>query len=425
MQFPDIDREKCLSFLSSLIQIKSYSQTDGELAVTNYIAEHMRSIGLDTEIVPFDDGKRQNAVGIWRAREDHGERRASSRKAKSLLFNGHLDTNPVSGGWTIDPWEGKVDDDFIYGIGVSNMKSGCAAYFCAVETLKASGWRPSANVTLTYVVGELQGGVGTMALIEKGKIDADYFINCEPSDIRAITMHAEALTFEIILRGITRHMSAREEAADAIMAACRLIPKLNGMVFSGAKSNAHLKCNRCQVGVVHGALGNELAEWRPPQVADVCKLSGSARYAPGQTQEGVMRDLAAVIEEVILEFPGMTYELKQRFEPTMPAFEVSPESRLVQSLNDAYRSVRGTTQPTGVIAPTCFYGSDAGHLYKSLGMEGIVCGPGGKYNTRPDEKVDIPDYLDCIRMFMRVIVDICRSDYGLNQSQTVNNILIF
>jgi acetylornithine deacetylase len=40
-------------------------------------------------------------------------------------------------------------------------------------------------------------------------------------------------------------------------------------------------------------------------------------------------------------------------------------------------------------------------------MEGIVCKPGDTYNTRLDEKVDIPDYLDCIRMFMRVIVDIC------------------
>jgi acetylornithine deacetylase len=220
-------------------------------------------------------------------------------------------------------------------------------------------------------------------------------------------MHAKALTFEITLRGVTRHMSAREEAADAVLAACRLVPRLDAMVFSGARSDEHLKCNRCQVGVIHGALGDELAEWRPPQVVDVCKLVGSARYAPGQTQESVMEDLREVIDGVVEGFPGTTYELKQRFEPTMPAFEVSPESALVKSLNDAYYSIRGEPQPTGVIAPTCFYGSDGGHLYKSLGMEGIVCGPGGKYNTRPDEKVDIPDYLDCIDMFMRVIVDIC------------------
>ncbi|KAI1453376.1 Zn-dependent exopeptidase [Annulohypoxylon moriforme] len=378
MQIPEINEDECLTFLSKLVQIKSYSQTDGELEATGYMAKEMEKIGLESELIPFDGGRRQNALGVWRGRGTS----ATEEAPKSLLFNGHLDTNPVSEGWTIDPWEGKIDENFIYGIGVSNMKSGCAAYFCAVKTLIAAGWTPRADVILTYVVGELQGGVGTLALIEQGRIKADYFINCEPSDIKA-------------------------EAQDAIMAACRLIPELNGMKFRGARSKEHEKCNRLQVGIVHGALGKELAEWRPAQVADVCKLAGSARYAPGQTQEGVMKDTRVVIQKCLEGFPGMTFELKQRFEPTMPAFEVSRDSKLVKSLNDAYLSIRGKEQPTGVLAPTCFYGSDAGHLYKSLGMEGIVCGPGGKYNTRPDEAVDIPDYLDCIRMFMRVIVDIC------------------
>lgn len=91
----------------------------------------------------------------------------------------------------------------------------------------------------------------------------------------------------------------------------------------------------------------------------------------------------------------------------MPACEVSRNATIVRSLNEAYQRVRGEAQPTGVLPPTCFYGSDAGHLFKRLGMEGIVCGPGGKYNTRPDEKVDRSDYLDSILIFMRLIMQIC------------------
>jgi len=400
MHIPDIDTERCLSFLSKLVQIKSYSETLGEIDITNFMSQKMQEVGLEADVYPFAEGRRQNAIGRWRGK--------CPSTAKTLLFNGHLDTNPVSEGWTVDPWEGKIDKDFVYGIGVSNMKSGCAAYFCAVEALKSSGWVPKGDVILTFVVGELQGGVGTLAAIEQGRMAADYFINCEPSDIRAVTMHAEALMFEIDLIGVTRHMSAREDGEDAILAACAIIPRLDKMKFSGAKSEDHRRCNRCQVGVVHGALGNNLQEWRPSQVADVCKLAGSARYAPGQTQEVVMEDIHKLIEEVLVEnFPKMRFELRQRFEPTMPAFEVSPGSRIVKSLNKAYRDIRGEDQPTGVLKPTCFYGSDAGHLFKLLGMEGIVCGPGGRYNTMPDEKVDIPDYLDCVRVFMRVIVDIC------------------
>jgi acetylornithine deacetylase len=413
MQIPEINQQECLDLLSELVQIKSYSQTDGEVEAVHFMASKMRALGLETELVGFDDGKRKNVVGIWRGTGRDSSIHASDKRrsrSNTLLFNGHLDTNPLTEGWTVDPWAGLVDDAFIYGLGVSNMKSGCAAYFCAVRTLLAHGWRPRGDVVLTYVVGELQGGVGTLALIDQGKIPAstDYFVNCEPSDIRAVTMHAEALTFEVMITGVTRHMSAREEASDAILAACELITRLDGIkTFRGARSAEHEKCNRCSIGVVHGALGKDLAEWRPAQVADFCKLAGSARYGPGQTQAGVMEDLAAIIDSVLSKFPGMTAELKQRSEPTMPAFEVKPDSRIVQSLNAAYAAVRGEAQPTGVLAPTCFYGSDAGHLYRRLGLQGIVCGPGGKYNTRPDEKVDIADYLDCVRMFVRLIIEIC------------------
>jgi len=76
-----------------------------------------------------------------------------------------------------------VDDEFIYGIGVSNMKAGDAAYFCAVQTLVEAGVRLRGDVVLTYVVGELQGGVGTLALPRDG-LRADCFVNSEPTDIQ-------------------------------------------------------------------------------------------------------------------------------------------------------------------------------------------------------------------------------------------------
>lgn len=68
-----------------------------------------------------------------------------------------------------------------------------------------SGWKPRGDITLTFVVGELQGGVGTAALMQQGRIHRDdLFVNCEPSDLKAITMHAESIIFKIELTGVTR-----------------------------------------------------------------------------------------------------------------------------------------------------------------------------------------------------------------------------
>src|SRR6266566_4939783 len=51
---------------------------------------------------------------------------------------------------------------------VDNMKAGDAAYFCALRTLVENGVRLGGDVILTFVVGELQGGVGTVKMIESG-----------------------------------------------------------------------------------------------------------------------------------------------------------------------------------------------------------------------------------------------------------------
>jgi acetylornithine deacetylase len=86
------------------------------------------------------------------------------------------------------------------------MKAGDAAYFCALRPLIQADARLRGDVILTYVAGELQGGIGTAALIEQG-VCADYFVNSEPTDLAALTMHAAAFVFTIELIGKTRHMS--------------------------------------------------------------------------------------------------------------------------------------------------------------------------------------------------------------------------
>lgn len=393
-----VDDQACLDTLSEMVRHKSHSETPGEHMLAERMVEIMTEMGLEAYSQPVE-GDRINAIGIWRG----------TGGGKSLLFNGHLDTNPVSEGWTVDPWGGLVDDKFIYGIGVSNMKAGDAASLCAVRTLIENGRQLKGDIILTYVVGELQGGVGTYAAVLAGT-RADYFINSEPTDLQALTMHAEAFMFTIELTGITRHLSKREEAVDAIRAACDLVPRLTDMTFSDAPSDDHRGINRVHVGTIRGALGRKFEEWRPPQVADFVRLTGSGRIGPGQLQQNALADLRQVLEGLEADWPGLQTEVRieaREGHSSMPAFEVSNDACIVTALNAAYEAVRGEPQPTGAITPPGFYGTDAGHLYAHGGMEGVVCGPGGRYNTMPDERVDIPDYLDMVRIYLMTMCDIC------------------
>lgn len=392
-----IPSRESLEFLARMIRVQSYSGTAGERELVHLMVEEMKGLGLEAYAQPVE-ADRVNAIGRWRG----------TGGGKSLMFNGHLDTNPVTEGWTVDPLGGLYDDRFVYGIGVSNMKASDAAAFWAVRTLIERGVRLRGDVVLTFVVGELQGGVGTVKLIEEG-IRADYFINGEPTDLAGLTLHSGAFGWVIELTGSTRHMSKRAEAVDALTAAAALVPRINGLAFSGAASPAHAAVNRAHVGVIRAGLSRELHEWRPPQVADFARLLGTARYAPSQSEASVLADFRRLLDGLEREHPGLAATvavIDAGRRPTMLPFEVARTGRIVETVSDAYRVVRGAEQPIGAIAPYCFYGSDASHLLHRARMEGVVCGAGGRYNTMPDERVDVADYLDAIKIYMLAMLDI-------------------
>lgn len=392
-----IDEKACLDVLAAMVRHKSYTETPGERALVAQMCERMRAIGLDAEMTPVERD-RVNAIGRWKGQGG----------GKSLLFNGHLDTNPVTEGWTVDPWGGLVDDKFIYGIGVSNMKAGDAASFCAVKTLIDAGVRLKGDVVLTYVVGELQGGIGSLAAIRQG-VRADYFVNSEPTDLQALTMHAAAFTFVIELQGITRHLSKREEAVDAIVAACDLIPRLNAMTFSDAPSDEHRSINRVHVGVVHGALGRDLHEWRPSgRRHGAHQRVGALRSGSDRGQRNRRPPQGARCARGA--FPWAESECRAR-ESRWPTADAGVSSRSKgthrQGRQCCIPDREGRAAAHRCVASSWILWDGRGHFYKELGMEGVVCGPGGRYNTMPDERVDIVDYIDMVRIYLLTILDIC------------------
>ena len=122
------------------------------------------------------------------------------------------------------------------------------------------------------------------------------------------------------------------------------------MTFSGAANEEHRSVNRANVGVLRGSLTPAFHDWRPPQVADYVRLVGTARYAPSQSEDSVLRDLRALLDELEREFPGLQARVSREHSgerPTMLPFEVSQDARIVRTVSESYRQVRGTTTAFG------------------------------------------------------------------------------
>ena len=388
-----VRREELLAFLSRAVQIKSYG--GDERAIAEFHAQHMRDAGLDVTLQEVQPG-RLNAIGVWRGRG----------KGRSLMLNGHMDTNRPGVGWTTNPLGGEIRGRFVYGIGVSNMKAANAAFLHAVTALKRTGFTPSGNVILAYVVGELQGGVGTRHLLRSG-LRANYFIVGEPTDLSVLTRHAGSFVFRIHTIGKTRHLSKRDEAVDAVEKMIRVLGRLRRLRFRGAKTAEDQTINRVNVGAVRAGLSREYHEGWAAQVPDFCTIAASARIAPGQTIKGAVADLRMMLSDLRRSDPQFQAELElvPGEHSSMPPFGVDRGALPVRTIVAAHRAVLGRMPRVGAVTPFKFYNSDAAHL-AAAGMRGVVYGPGGKYNTMPDERVDIHDVVHAAQVYASTIASI-------------------
>lgn len=387
-----------LALLQQMIRIRSYSGGGEESRLARFMADQMKTLGCEVAMQEVQPG-RFNAIGALRG----------SGGGASLMLNGHIDTNPVGVGWTVDPFEGLVRDGFVFGIGVSNMKASCAAFLGAVRALVRSRIARRGDLILAYVVGELQGGIGTLKMLDLG-VRADTFIVGEPTDLAVVTLHAGSLTVQVTTLGVTRHMSKAEESVSAIDTMYLVIARIRTMTFTGPANPEYQSVQRVNIGSMRAGLGREYHDWRPAQVPDVATTTCSVRFGPGQSEESVLADLRRTLEDLHREDPRVVAEVEAiTVTGVIPprAFEVSKSEAIVRVVTEACTRALGSPPPVGAVAPYRYYGSDASHLQHVGGMKGVVCGAGGKYNTMPDERVELAQFHAATRAYALVAAAVC------------------
>jgi succinyl-diaminopimelate desuccinylase len=130
-----INKARLITILSKLIKINSANPPGNEVAVADYVARDLKSIGLDIKIYSFAKN-RPNVVatlkGTW-------PRAKAAREA--LLITPHYDTVPFGEGWKFDPLGAVIRNGRIYGRGASDDKGNCAVGMEALHSLAEDGRR--------------------------------------------------------------------------------------------------------------------------------------------------------------------------------------------------------------------------------------------------------------------------------------------
>jgi acetylornithine deacetylase/succinyl-diaminopimelate desuccinylase-like protein len=147
-----------IELLQNLIRFDTTNPPGNEIECVTYINRLLTDAGIDTWTFAKDPN-RPNLIA-----------RLKGRGATApLMLYGHVDVvTTEEQDWTHPPFEGKIEDGYIWGRGALDMKSGVAMMLAAVLRAKAEGLSPPGDVVLVVLSDEEAGGIyGAMHLVDE------------------------------------------------------------------------------------------------------------------------------------------------------------------------------------------------------------------------------------------------------------------
>ena len=412
-----VTAERCTELAVTLVNIPSL--TGNEKPIAECVLKLFGDMGIDAYLQEFEP-ERYNTIG----------RIQGSGNGATLLLNGHMDIS-FSGTEMYLPkvpgYQPKavVKDGWIYGMGVHNMKGGCAAFMAAAEAVAKSGVSLKGNVLLALVGGEIErhavlhyqgacyrgGGCGTKHFINNGGI-ADLAVVGEPTRMMLINEHVGSVGVRITTRGKPAPLRVADNGEDALKKMRVLLDVFDDYAVDYSRRNVYK--SRSSTVHMHSIEGGW--PYRCNRVPIFCHVFLEFRLLPNQKVNEVPLEVARLLEQVQARRPGLEFETE--FFVTLPPAQDCSTSAIAGHMRSAHQSVMGRPPEEGV---GLFY-SDASHL-QAYGIPAVNYGPSGrtvtgKENWDPDvgEHLAIEDLTKTAQVYTALILDVCsktRQELGL------------
>ena len=404
-----IDVEGMLEYLCELIAVPSL---DGEeTAVQEHVAAQMEHCGLEVDVWELDfdelsqhpafsmEAERENGLGVVGVMGEDGGRR-------SLILNGHVDVVPVGDEslWQYPPWQGTVVEGRVYGRGAVDMKGGLCCALFAAKALRDAGVRLKGRLMVESVIGEEDGGVGTLAAVLRG-YRADGAIVAEPTELIVAPAQAGAFNFRVTIPGKAAHGCVREEGVSAIEkfipiheALMALERRRNEKVKDPLYSRYHLPYALCIGKVRAGTWASSVPERLVFEGRYGVAVDEDADAARGALQEAVAQ--AAEADPWLRDHPPLVEWWGGQFDPA----RIPVDHPLVETVTGAFEDAAG--RPTRVEGMT--YGADMRLLVNVGDTPTVLFGPGDvRASHRPDEYVPVDDLVAVVRTLALAALRFC------------------
>lgn len=149
--------ERSEELLQNLVRFDTTNPPGDEAQCVDYIRGLLEDAGLETAVL----GKTASRTNVISRLKGEGT-------APPLLMYGHLDVvTTANQKWTVDPFEGRIADGFVWGRGALDMKGGIVMMLAAMLRAKAEGIVPAGDIVFAALSDEEAGGdFGAKYLVE-------------------------------------------------------------------------------------------------------------------------------------------------------------------------------------------------------------------------------------------------------------------
>jgi acetylornithine deacetylase len=273
------------------------------------------------------------------------------------------------------------------------MKGSLAACLAAAKALVDANVALRGDLVLAAVADEEYASLGTTEVARRVPVQAA--IVTEPTELDLCIAHKGFVWLEVETRGRAAHGSRFFEGIDANMRMGRFLARLDHF-----EQELRVRPPHPLVGPpsLHAPLlrgGTELSTY-----AARCILGIERRTIPGETEAGVLAEIAALVAQAGAADPSFQADVHSLL--TRNAFEVSPEAAIVRIVGEAAARHRGRA-PSLIGKP--FWMDSA--ILADAGVETVIIGPvgGGAHTT--EEWVDLGSLADLAAILAKAAMDYC------------------
>jgi succinyl-diaminopimelate desuccinylase len=417
-------REEMVQFLRKLVRIDTQVPPGRNYdTICEVLAEKLRSLGCEVQIhnAPEKYLKLQGAevMGLQGPRSNVVARCRGNNGKPVLHASAHIDTAAIQAeGWTVDPLGGEVTQDnrygksaydrgngYIWGRGTNDDKGEMVSLIFALQALRDLNIPLAGDLIITGNCDEEIGGItGLGFLIQEGIVKADFGLQWDGS-LTGIGLAAQGRTrFLIRTIGKSYHgqvpilgINAIEKMSkinvaltdywrNVLLKRQRAVP---GIELPGPVQEAGVRnlTGMLNIGTIRGGV-------QGATVPDLCEEEVLRGMIPGETFEGVKKEIEAVVEGVKATDADLKYELAVI--NVREGYVMSPRDPYVLEGRKIIQEVIGKELPfTGTLAST-----DMNFQVNEGRMPCFNLGVGGAYgNTHnQDESVSIDELVDLTKI---------------------------